>query len=380
MAKIVDTDAKANTVDLERKKKYKSLSGKGLTSGLNGLYDATGWLIADDILEGIQDVLSPDILRRKQTIFDNNLMKRKKEKCKVIYNGTIWSLHDIYMNRMAFLENNPEAKDIRWDVLKIPALDPETDESNFDYDYNVGFSTKYYRVERAKFEENDDMASWFSQCQQEPIERDGAVFNPEHMNFYNGVLPNMEPLKVVAACDVALGGTDYLAMPIAYVYDDGSVYVHEVVYDNSEKTITQPKVIDALIRNHVTNAFFEANAGGEGYKDEIEKMLEEKGVKINLVSKFAQQMLIGTGGSATKTHQRKEQRIWDNAQAIRNFYFLDSGYQKIEYRKFMNNVYSFTINGKNKNDDAPDSLASLAVFIAKGSGTVAKVSVMPRPF
>lgn len=109
-------------------------------------------------------------------------------------------------------------------------------------------------------------------------------------------------------------------------------------------------------------------------------MLEEKGVKINLVSKFAQQMLIGTGGSATKTHQRKEQRIWDNAQAIRNFYFLDSGYQKIEYRKFMNNVYSFTINGKNKNDDAPDSLASLAVFIAKGSGTVAKVSVMPRPF
>ena len=46
----------------------------------------------------------------------------------------------------------------------------------------------------------------------------------------------------------------------------------------------------------------------------------------------------------------------------------------------MNNVYSFTINGKNKNDDAPDSLASLAVFIAKGSGTVAKVSVMPRPF
>ncbi len=206
LAKIVDTDAKANTVDLERKKKYKSLSGKGLTSGLNGLYDATGWLIADDILEGIQDVLSPDVLKRKQIIFDNNLMKRKKEKCKVIYNGTIWSLHDIYMNRMAFLENNPEAKDIRWEVLKIPALDTETDESNFDYDYNLGFSTQYYRIERAKFEEEDDMASWFSQCQQEPIERDGALFNPEHMNFYNGVLPSEEPLKIVSACDVALGG------------------------------------------------------------------------------------------------------------------------------------------------------------------------------
>ena len=76
--KIVSTDAKANTIDLGRKKKYKSLSGKGLTSGLNGLYDANGWLVADDVLEGIQDVLNPVILERKQQIFDNNLMKRKK--------------------------------------------------------------------------------------------------------------------------------------------------------------------------------------------------------------------------------------------------------------------------------------------------------------
>ncbi len=62
-------------------------------------------------------MLNPDILRRKQIVFDNNVMKRKKEKCKVIYNGTIWSLKDIYMDRRDFLENNPEAKDIRWDVI-----------------------------------------------------------------------------------------------------------------------------------------------------------------------------------------------------------------------------------------------------------------------
>lgn len=378
LAKIVDTDAKANTVDLERKKKYKSLSGKGLTSGLNGLYDATGWLIADDILEGIQDVLSPDVLKRKQTIFDNNLMKRKKEKCKVIYNGTIWSLHDIYMNRMAFLENNPEAKDIRWEVLKIPALDQETDESNFDYDYNLGFSTQYYRIERAKFEEEDDMASWFSQCQQEPIERDGALFNPEHMNFYNGVLPNEQPLKIVSACDVALGGCDYLAMPVAYVYEDGSVYIHDLIFDSSEKSITLPRVVDCLIRNNVGTSFFEANAGGEGYKDEVDTELKKKGREINLVSKFAQQMVLSTGGHASKSQIRKEQRIWDSAADIRKFYFRDAGYQNSEYRKFMNNVYGFTMTGRNKHEDAPDALASLAVFLKTGTGTkTAKVVRSP---
>lgn len=376
--KIARTDAKNHKVDLDRKKKYATLSGKGLESGLNGEYDAYGWLILDDILEGIQDVLNPDILHRKQIVFDNNVMSRKKEQCKLILNGTIWSLHDIYMDRLDFLQNNPEAKDIRFDILKIPALDPDTDESNFDYDYGVGFTTKYYRTTRAKFEENDDMAGWLAQYQQEPIERDGALFNSEHMRFYNGILPNEPPLKVVSACDVALGGTDYLSMPVAYVYEDGSVYIHDVVYDNSEKKYTMPKVVNAITENKVSNAFFEANAGGEGYKDEVEQELKKRGYKTNLVSKFAQQMILSTGGRAAKTHQRKEQRIWDNAEEIRKFYFRDIGYQSPEYRKFMTNLYSFTMTGKNKNDDAPDSLASLAVFLKRGSGvSTAKIVKSP---
>lgn len=378
-SKIARTDAKNHKVDLERKKKYASLSGKGLESGLNGEYDAYGWLILDDVLEGVQDVLNPDILRRKQIVFDNNVMSRKKEQCKLILNGTIWSLHDLYMDRLAFLQNNPEAKHIRYDVLKIPALDPETDESNFDYDYGVGFSTQYYKTIRSKFEENDDMAGWLAQYQQEPIERDGALFNSEHMNFYNGQLPAEEPLKVVSACDVALGGSDYLAMPVAYVYEDGSVYIHEVVYDNSEKKYTMPKVVSAIINNKVTNAFFEANAGGEGYKDEVGAELQKQGYDTNLTSKYAQQMILNNGGHAPKSAVRKEQRIWDNAENIRKFYFRDTGYQNAEYRKFMNNVYSFTMTGKNKHDDAPDSLASLAVFLKNGSG-VGTVKATRNPF
>ena len=367
-AVIVYTDAKNHKVDLQRKKKYKSLSGKGLESGLNGEYDAKGVLIIDDIIEGIQDVLNPETLKRKQTVFDNNLMSRAKEKCKIIYNGTIWSLHDIYMNRLDFLENNQEAMGIRWEILKIPALDPITDESNFDYEYGVGFSTQYYRTKRAKFEENDDMASWFAQCQQEPIERDGAVFNPEHMRFYNGVLPSEEPLKVLCACDVALGGGDYLSMPVAYIYENGDAYIHDVVFDNSEKDITQPQVLHTIIQNNITSGFFESNQGGEGYKDDIDRQLKEKfNYKMTLVSKYA----------PTKT--RKEQRIWDNAPTIRQFIFRDTGCRSPQYRKFMTNLYSFTIQGKNKNDDAADSLSQLADFIKNGK-SVATVQAITNPF
>mgnify|MGYP005902227951 FL=1 len=364
--KVADTDSKNHKVDLVRKKKYKTLSGKGLESGLNGEYDAYGWMVLDDILEGIQDVINPDTLKRKQIIFDNNVMSRKKEQCKLIHNGTIWSLHDLYSDRLDFLQNNPEAKNIRYDILKIPALN-ENDESNFDYDYGVGYTTQYYRTLRAKFEENDDMASWYAQYQQEPIERDGAVFNPEHMRFYNGVLPEEEPYRICAACDVALGGEDFLAFAVAYMYEDGSIYIDDVVFDNSEKKITKPKVANMIIDNDVGSAFFEANQGGEGYKDEIEELLKKKGRKINLRSEYA------------PTNMRKAQRIWDKAGSIREFYFRDVGCRSQEYRKFMTNLYSFTVTGKNKHEDAADCLASLAYFI-EGNWSMAKIEVPKNPF
>ena len=368
MSKIVYTDAKSHKIDLGRRKKYKTLSGKGLESGLNGEYDAKGWMIIDDPLEGIQDVLNTDTLHRKQIVFDNNVMSRKKENCKVLNIGTIWSLHDLFSTRLAFLESNPKAAHIRYQVLKIPALN-EKDESNFAYPCDGGYSTEYYQGLRAKFEDNDDFASFCAQYMQEPIERDGAVFNPEHMRFYNGVLPNEEPYRIVAACDVALGGEDYLSFPIAYMYEDGSVYVPDVVFDNSEKKVTKPQVVQKFVDHNIGSAFFEANQGGEGYKDEVDSELQKLGMKINLRSEYA---------PSTK---RKEQRIWDKAGSIREWYFLDPAHRGKQYRMFMINLFSFSMTNKSKHkhEDAADSLATLAYFI-EGTWSNAKVEAIVNPF
>lgn len=371
--RIVDTDAKNNKLDLNRKKKYRTLSGKGLESGLNGEYDANGWMILDDVLEGVQDVMSDDVLKRKQTIFDNNVLSRKKENCKVICEGTLWSTHDIFMNYLDFIENSPEMADTRYEVIKIPALDPETDESNFEYEYSVGFSTKYYQSLRAKFENNDDMVGWNCQYQQTPIERNGAVFNPQHMNYYS-VLPGQEPIKVISHCDIALGGADYLSMPIVYYFEDenGDLvgYVEDVVFDNSEKHITQPQVIAKIKKHTVKHINFEANAGGEGYADDIRRMLkEDKEYKevCNITTEYA---------PVTK---RKQQRIWDNAEEIRKLYFKDPQHRDIQYRKFMNNLFSFSMNmSKKQHDDAADSLSGLIDFEKHGTGVKA-AKIMKSP-
>ena len=41
-------------------------------------------------------------------------------------------------------------------------------------------------------------------------------------------------------------------------------------------------------------------------------------------------------------------------------YFLEDGKRSKEYSLFMQNVYAFKVLGKNKHDDAPDSLAMAA--------------------
>lgn len=357
--KIASTNAKSHKINLDRDKKYATLSGKGLESGLNGEYDAYGLLILDDILEGVQDVLSPDVLKRKRTIYQNNVLSRAKENCKIVNVGTIWATNDIYMQRRETLETNPEFKDRKFISIVIPALDPVTDESNFDYEFGVGYTTAAYRQKRAEFEANDDMAGWWSQYQQTPIDRKGAVFNPEHMNYYS-VLPEEKPLKIIAHGDTALGGGDYVSFPIVYVYEDGRWYCEDVVFDNSEKHITQPQVVAKIKKHDIKNAHFESNQGGEGYKDDIIRRLkEDKEFKrrVNITSDWA---------PSTK---RKAQRIWDCAEQIRQIYFKDPQHRDEQYRKFMNNLFSFTMNmTKKQHDDAADSLAGLIEFDENGSG------------
>ena len=365
---IAHTDSEAHRMNLTRRKKYATLSGRGMEAGLNGQFDAKGWLILDDLHEGINEVLNQDLLAKKLKFFNNNVLSRQKQGCKILGIGTIWSLNDIFCTRHEFLEAGLAAPGTRFKIIKIPAMN-EKDESNFDYDYGVGFSTAKYREIRARFENDGDMASWSAQYMQEPVEREGAVFLPDDMKYYNGILPNEEPLKVVCACDVALGGDDYLSFPIAYVYEDGSVYIDDVVYDNAEKKFTKPQVVDKIIEHHVTSGYFEANQGGEGYKDEVDQALQEKGIKINLRSEYA------------PTDKRKAQRIWDKAGSIREYYFRDPSCRNKQYRMFMTNLFSFNFkaNQKHKHQDAADSLASLAYFL-EGTWANAKVEAAINPF
>lgn len=363
---IAATNALDGIVDLNRKKKYPSFTGRPIGGSLNGSCDCNGLIIGDDLCEGIETASSPLRLASLWAKVDNNLLTRAKEGCKRLWIGTRWSLADPEGVRIDVLQNEDAFKSVRWRIRNTPALD-ENDESNFDYDFGVGFSTQYFLMRRASFERNGDMASWLAQYQGEPIEREGAVFSPDDMRTYNGVLPDGGPDRTFLVCDPSWGGGDNLAAVVVNQYGD-DLFVPEVIFSNEDKTITQPMLVSAIERNGVTAAKIEGTKTTASYGEDIDKALRAKGIRINLQ--------INTSHWTT---QSKRDRIIAAAPDIRaHMIFLQEGKRPKEYSQFMQNMYAFTfLMKKNAHDDAPDVCAMTIDFALHGAVTAV---AMRSPF
>ena len=362
---IAGTNAMDGIVDLNRKKKYPSFTGRPIGGSLNGSCDCNGIIIGDDLCEGWETAVSPVRLSSLWSKVDNNLLTRAKEGCKRLWIGTRWATSDPEGIRLDILENEAAYKNVRWAVLNTPALN-QNDESNFDYDFGVGFTTEYFKQRRASFERNGDIASWSAQYQGEPIVREGMVFSPEEMRTYNGVLPS-EPDRTFFVCDPAYGGGDHMAAVVVHQCGE-DLFVPEVIYNNGDKTVTQPMAVSAIERNGVTAAKIEGTKTTAQYGQDIDDLLRKKGIRINMQINTSH--FTGTG---------KRDRIIASAPDIKaRMVFLQEGLRTKEYSQFMQNLYCFTfIMKKNAEDGAPDVCQMTIDYV---SNSISTAVAMRSPF
>ena len=365
-APIVRTNAQDETIDLARKKRYPSFTARSVYGTLNGATDCDSILVADDLVSGIEEAMNKDRLINLWEKVDNNMIPRAKMSARILWIGTRWSVIDPAGVRQDILLNDGQFRDYKWRAINIPALN-DLDESNFDYKFGVGFDTKYYRQRRASFERNSDMASWLAQYQGVPIEREGSVFSPDDMMYFNGELPDREPDRVFMAVDPAWGGGDFVAAPVCFQYGS-ELYIPDVVYDNGDKEKTQPKIARTAKKWGVTAMYVEASKTTSEYAEGINKLLRAEGRRVNI-----------TTSMKNNAGKNKLDRIVAASPDIRNhMIFLESGKRTKEYELFMANVYSFKFLGKNKNDDAPDSLQMAITYAYPKDVTTVKIG--RRPF
>ena len=352
---VSNTNAKDCRIDLGKRKRFETLEFTSIGTGNAGLYRASTLLYCDDLVSGIEVALSKPRLDKLWETYTTDLRQRKiGNKCKELHIATRWSVHDV----IGRLEQNYGDSD-RNRFIVMPAMD-EKDESNFDYDYGVGYSTETLRKQR---EVMDEM-SWKALYMNQPVEREGLLFPADELRYFNGVLPDGEPDRKLMVMDIAWGGGDFTACPIAYVYGD-AVFIPDLVFNNGDKTVTRPEVVGKIIQHKINVARGEANNGGDEYCDVVDSQLRQQGYHCSVRSQRA------------PSGQSKLSRIIQYAPDIKRFYFLDEKHQSKEYKAFMEQVTMFTQLGKVPHDDAPDSLAQLADELYNG---ISKIEPVKRPF
>ena len=346
------------TVNLNTPDRFATLTCRGIDGTWTGAVDISngGYLYVDDLIRDRTESLSPIRLENRYQDYLNVMVDRKNDGAKELMVGTRWNIMDPLGKNEEKFKNNPKAR-----FRKIPALN-EKDESNFNYDYGVGFSTEYYKDIRSRLDKNE----WEAKYQQRPFVREGLLFPEDSLETYNGILPDADH-RVVSACDVAWGGGDSLSMPIGYEYQNGKVYIPDWIFNKGKKEVTIPIVIGKLMGEEIRQICFEANNGGDMYKKYVDEKLEEYGYKCSCSDRRAPGNL-----------EKMSKIIAYSGTVIKNFVFLDREHRSQEYQDAMDELTMFTQLGKNIHDDAADGLTQLAMAIE--GGTIGKCEAMRNPF
>ena len=142
----------------------------------------------------------------------------------------------------------------------------------------------------------------------------------------------------------------------------------DVIFNNSDKTITQPMIIGMIDRHDITAMKIEGTKTTASYGEDIDKALRSKNKRVNIQV-----------NTSHWTTQGKRDRIIAAAPDIRSsMVFLQEGIRSKEYSQFMQNMYSFTfLMKKNACDDAPDVCSMAVEFAHRG---MAKAEIFARPF
>lgn len=357
--KLVQTNADRKTLNLNHKSRFPTVMCRSIDARQVGLSEATNLLYLDDCVEGREEAKNRDRLEAKWEIISGDIIGRAIEGTPIVICGTRYSLYD----PIGRLQEEMKKQGKRMQICETPALDIVTDESNFEYvrEGERVFTSKYFRDQR-------DMLTaeqFESEFQQTPFEAKGLLFPKDSLNYFFEEPVDIDPDSIIAVCDTAEKGDDYVSMPIAKLYGQ-EVYITDVVFDDAPPQVTKPECAKALIKNNVVAATFESNNAGSYYARDVNELVKAQGGTCSIRDK--------------RTISNKQTRIeFASDNIIKKFWFKHpSTYPKnSQYAQFMKQLTTHTRSGKVPHDDAPDSLAILENELRRVIG--AEIEVFKRP-
>lgn len=348
--KITSTNALMQQFNVGKYKPFPSLQTTSVGAKSAGKVRASKFLLTDDMIGSLEEALNKNYLDKMWGAYTVDALQRKtvdsnNNPCKEIMQATRWSTQDVIGRLIDIYDGNNRVR-----VISIPATDPETGDSNFDY--AIGGFTKEFFAKQALL--MDDV-SYNCLYMQQPVEREGLLFPEEKIMRYKE-LPTSKIERITAQADTKSTGTDFFVLPVLIKYEGKDLYYcvdcvcssspdYEAQYENSA---------NLLVDNKVEDCEFESNNGGDRVSLEVNKRVLKKGWICNI--------------SFRATETNKEARIYQCSNWIlQHVVFKDKKLYtpKEPYGVMMSLLAQYSTSGKKQLDDVPDTFANFALRIQR---------------
>jgi len=142
-SKLVQTNADTKVINLLHKSRFPTVMCRSIDARQVGLSEATNLLYLDDCVEGREEAKNRQRLDDKWEVISGDIIGRAIEGTPIVICGTRYSLYD----PIGHLQEEMRKQGKRCKIIETPALDPVTDESNFEYirEGRKVFTTQYFR-------------------------------------------------------------------------------------------------------------------------------------------------------------------------------------------------------------------------------------------
>ena len=299
---------------------------------------ATGFgcslMIIDDLIKNAEEAYNANVLDKHWEWYSQTMLSRLEEGGKIIIIMTRWVTGDLAGR--AIEHYKAEGKKIKH--IKMKAV--QDDKGTMLCDEILSYKS-YLSKAKAM---GPEIAS--ANYQQEPIDIKGRLYS-EFKTYVD--LPKEKIIKIASYCDTADTGDDFLCN-IIYVDCKDSAYILDVIYTKEAMEITEPMVAEAYKKFNVNIADIESNNGGRAFARNVERITRDKGNYKTVIKWFHQ--------SGNKIARILSNSAWVNA----NIYMPVDW--KNKWPEFAKDIISYQKEGKNKNDDGPDTLTGIAEKMA----------------
>jgi len=236
-----------------------------------------------------------------------------------------------------------------WEVISLPCI-KEDNTALWPFKHTIQELEKLREINQIVFER---------QYMQNPMPSEGLLFPISELKFYDA--SEFDPAKdlkhveyIMGFVDPANKGGDSFAMPLGFVVG-GDVYIHEVIFNTKGTDHTIGQTVYVNSKYPTNELLIEGNFGWAQVGQEIRELMASANPECTVL--------------IFKASINKETRILAQASFIKNRFHFRADYATIpEYKNFMYNLTSYSSQGLNDHDDAPDSCAGLAFWLIRNIG------------